>query len=418
MGMGLGQLGGIGRLGLPTRKGGGVASAGPLAIGSQMVTSGNSWASSFISYTGANDNRALRWGGLTALMEYIKSPWRITRLGHKAVSGTTSTQIVTQTTNAIATLSGSPTDGVWICTERFLNDVGTGKTAVQAAADYDTDIAAARAANLRCIIGTCPPQKPSAGAPWTAPQLAKIAAFNVLVRAKAGKYVKVIDYDLMSLVDADYADDLHLKTNGWDKVAAYIVSSGLLTDWLPTGAIKDVVSTEYTDNRDMTGGNTTAPLGWTRDLSNAGGCTTTWDTATKRLTISGNPGGASKYVEFNRVTGNAPLPAVADNLELILDYTIIGTPTGLLDVMGNGVIYTSGFATLNYTLGDLYLPGVAETAVGMVRAAGNYVTRTPQVPVASGTPFYRYTVLQIHLENIASIDITIQFDFVGYRKVA
>ncbi len=396
--------------------GGAQSNLAALPVNSPLIDSGDSWGSSFVNYTGANDNRTYRWGVLTALMEYSGHPWRITRLGHKAVSGTTSTQIVTQTTNAIATLPGG-VEGLWICPERFLNDIATGKTAAQCSADWDTDIAAARAANCRCIIACCPPEKSTNT--LTAPQLQKRLDLNDLVRAKAGPYVKVIDYDTMGLTDADYVDTLHLTTNGWDRIAPYIKL--LISNWLPTTAIKDVVATEYTDNPTMTGGNSTAPSGWTVDVTNAGGATASWDTATKRLTITGNYTGSSKYVEVSRVTGNAPLPSVADNVEMIVDHTIVGTPTSMIGIEALGVIYNSGFTTLAGTEGSLYAPGVAETAVDMARPAGNYVIRTPQVPVASGTPFYRFTDLKIHLRDVGgstAVSIVLQLDFVGLRKVA
>ncbi len=386
-------------------------------VNSPLIDSGDSWGSSFVSYTGANDNRNTRWGVLPALFEYSGHPWRITRLGHKAVSGTTSTQIVAQTTAAITTLPGG-VEGVWICPERFLNDIATGKTAAQASADYDTDILAVRAANCRCIIGTCPPLR--SDNTLTAPQIQKRLDFNTLVRAKAGPYVKVIDYDTFGLVDGDYVDTLHLTTNGWDRIAPYVRAA--IYTWLPTTTpIKDVTATEYTDNPTMTGGNSTAPSGWTVDVANAGGATASWDTTTKRLTITGNYSGSSKYVEVSRVTSSAPLPAVADNVEMIVDYSVIGTPTSWLSIQPVGVIWNSGFSTLAATYGGIYAPGVAETAADMARPSGNYVIRTPQVPVASGTPFYRFTDLKIYLRDVVgstAVSIVLQLNFVGLRKVA
>ena len=391
-----------------------VSALGPLALNAPIITTGDSWASGSVTYISAVDNRGERWSVPDALWEYLGNKWRYTVQGNKAVSGTTSAQIAAQLAGALSTVPAS-TPFVWFCPERFLNSLLAGTPATSGLADWATDIAAVRAAGGRCIIGTCPPAQP--GNPFTGAQETQRGLFNVGTRALAAKDVKVIDYDTLNLVAGDYVNQIHLKTNGWDKAAAAIQSSGLLTAWLPSASVISNLSTEYTDNPGMTGGNSSGPSGWTVDTSHGGGATFAWDASTQTMTIGGAVVGTGNYIDIFRNSSNTPKPAVGDKIEVLIDYNIV-SETCLLAIYANGTIWDSGFVTMASAGSSLYAPGVAETAADMARAAGNYVNRSPQVPVANvgtGVPNYRFTDLKIYL-NPGAANIVIKVNRLTMQK--
>lgn len=411
----MGARGGFGSLGVLGTAG--KSALAPLALNAPVITTGNSWASGSVTYLNANDNRGERWSVPCAMWEYLGNKLRYTVQGNKAVSGTRSStgtnNIAGQLSGALATVPAS-TSFLWFCPERFLNDLTAGGAGSSAVADYVTDIAAVRAAGGRCLIGTCPPAQP--GSPFTSPQETQRQAFNTGVRALAAKDVLVIDYDTMNLLSGDFVNQIHLNTNGWDKAAAVIVSSGLLNGWLPPASVISNLSTEYTANPACTGGSTTGPSGYTISTSNAGGATATWDTSTNQLTVSGTVVGTGMYVDMSHSDGSAPLPSVGDNIEIVLDYNIV-SETGLLGVTAFGTIYDGSFANLATSYASLYAPGVAETAASMARATGNYVNRGPQVPVKSGTITYRQTDLKIYLMP-GTVNIVIKVNRLTMQKCA
>lgn len=387
----------------------------PLPLNSPMIVTGNSWASGSVSYNSTTDNRALRWAVPTALMEYTGNKWRMTVEGNKAVSGVLamsgSNNIAGQLSGALATLpAGKPF--VWLCPEFILNDVAGGDITLGNVGSYisniQSQIATVVAAGGRCILGLCPPQQPGSGT-WTPTQLSIIASFNAAMLALSSLTVKLINYNNIGLLSTDFANGIHLTTNGWDKVAAFVVATGLLVGWLPTNNVIDSLSTLYTTNPTLTGGSSAGPSGYT--ITPPSGVTATWNTANNQLTITGTAPSNGVSVDMSASDGNSPLPVTGNPIEGVLDYNIV-SETGLQAVTLLGQIFNASFSTLMDGYASVYAPGVAETAAQMARAPGHYVNRTPQVPMGSGTADYRQTDLKVYL-IAGTVNIVLQLNWMG-----
>lgn len=387
----------------------------PMQPNAPWIATGDSWFSGSIQYTSAVDVRVIRWGVLTALMEFGGNQLRMAVGGNKAVSGQTSAQISAQLTSALATLPAGTTDFVWF-RDGFLNDVSTATTVASCIATVATDIARVRAAGGRCVVLACPPVDPSS--PLSGADEIRRQQYNAGIAGFANAYVKVINMDGAGLVHANYVNQIHLNTNGFDVLAQFLVP--LIASWLPTGAAKDTTTTTYSDNPNLTGGGATGPSNYNAiDVTNGGGCTASWSTSTKTITITGNYSGTGKYVQLQQLANSAPLPTAGDAVEALLYVDLPATTTNLLALLITTTIYTSGFANLATCYASLYSPGVAETQQSMARPAGTYVMRGAPVVVAAGTPFYRITTINIYLLDQAgstAVNLPIVLNYANLRK--
>ena len=174
--------------------------------------------------------------------------------------------------------------------------------------------------------------------------------------------VKLINYNNIGLLSTDFANGIHLTTNGWDKVAAFVVATGLLVGWLPTNNVIDSLSTLYTTNPTLTGGSSAGPSGYT--ITPPSGVTATWNTANNQLTITGTAPSNGVSVDMSASDGNSPLPVTGNPIEGVLDYNIV-SETGLQAVTLLGQIFNASFSTLMDGYASVYAPGVAETAAQM-----------------------------------------------------
>lgn len=396
---------------------------GPLALGAPLVGSGNSYSSPLVGAAGAHDYRTTYWGVPPAMFEEIGWPWTLTLDGWKAVSGTTSTQILAQTTAALATLPVGTTDGLLCIFERFLNDVNAAKTAVQGRDDAIADIVKARAAKVRSLIGTCPPFKSTNG--FSAAVKQKRIDYSDFIRLLAARDVGVLDWDVIyaqaGITDADYADDIHLNTRGFEKLAKWIKAYLVSINWLPAGDATTIPATNYSQNTGFTGGAVTGPANYSAwAMGAAGGALQAWNTATQEARFTGTPVGAvgTLVAILQQLTGtgspNAPL-----NVEAVLKLQMPAATAGLLGIEVQHNFYDSGFGTNAAGYASIYSPGVAETATSMAKTPGSIqIMRAPTVSLLAGTVVYKIASHNIKFLAIGGpIDFILKFIYGTLRSI-
>lgn len=386
----------------------------PLALNSPAAAAGDSWFSGSVNYLNANDNRGINWGALTSMLEYAGNGVRFTFQGNKAVSGTTTTQILATVPSAIATMSGPGT----LFLDGGLNDISASVPTATIISNWNASINLGLAAGHRMACLAIPPADPST--PFTAPQEASRQAANAALLNRSNSSVNVFVSDNIGLTHSDYANQIHLTTNGFaDKLAP--AWSAYLSSWWPTQSALNF-GTIYTTNPTLSGGTVGGPTGWTLSVANAGGATATWDTSAKNLTIGGSFVGTTPYVELSQLFTSS-FPSTADFDEAILGWRMIGSPSQLLQIELQVELFEAlTFNNLMASYATLYAPGVTETATSntYARAPGSYVSRGPMSQVKSGTPTSCLMSLKIGFPTQASltaVSIVLGLDYCAMRKI-
>lgn len=336
--------------------------------------------------------------------------------GNLSVSGQNTTQIAAQVPGVLAAMPGP---GL-IFVDGGLVDISNLVPAATIFANQQSTVNALVAAGHRVFLLAIPPSDPS-NPVGPSSEAIRLQA-NTMLATLATRSIKVINSDGFGLVHADYADSIHLNTwPGYELFGAQCLP--FLQPWLPTTSTVNLGTTEYTSNSALAGG-TTAPTGWTIDASAAGGATVVGSKVGGkwRITVSGTYTGTSALITLQQQNFGGPNPVTGNFVEALASYTLQGTPTNMFVPNVVAVVYDGSFNNLGLTESAVPINGVSSsTTYATTRGAGSYITKGPQVKVATGTPAVGLIQMQIGLFATATplpCAMVIDFDYAALRKAS
>lgn len=399
----------------------GAAAPAGLPVNSVLVTSGDSIVAGYLGGTPPQDKAFTSAGYVYYGLQNIDHRLRVPHNGNLAVSGYNQTQILASYGASGATLNA-------LNPKVVLNNGGTNELSSQTLANM-----LATETQIRNLVLATPTEAkyvrvgitPRFGANvLSAGDEQKRVDFNAAMAAAAAanpSRVIYVDPDVLGLVSGDFADGLHPSASGARKVGVPLGAA--FASLLADGNIITAPAVEtYTINPTLAGGTTTA-TNWT--LSQTSGATVNGVTVTaskdgsarQRLLMAGTVSGASRSVSLDQYTNVGAVgktPAAGSIFELVAEFEIVGTPTGINSINFLYGTSTSGFA--NLARGQRMLPNYTEVLTEI--AAGVYRTRCPVVLMGSGTPNYIDGRVIVTFINGATVSLDLRVSFIEFRKIA
>lgn len=394
---------------------GGGGGDGLVPVNATMVTSGDSITAGAFQQNNAQDRTYSSIGYIEWMLQAANHRLFVPYNGNLAVSGNTLQQIITSYGGSGATLNAlNPAVVTFMGGTNNLNDTFTDG---QLQGYYDTifSLLTASPASLIVFVGITPRFAPAALTGAGETQRLMLNAYGAAKVAALGARAVYLDPDTLGLVTGDFADGLHPNASGAKKIGDALFA--LMDPKMAAGSIMNVVPPQmFTLNPTMAGG-TTVATNWSSS-GTASGVTATYSkdgTDRQRMQLSGtNATGSAKLSldQYTNVTAVGQTPPAQSQIEGVLEYELVGVPTGVGTINLLVGSNTSGFANLGQgqSLGDDYVN------VDIPVVPGVYRTRPISVQMAAGVPFYLTTRVIVALINGGTVSLDLRINRVEFRR--